>query len=120
MKKPPCKPITDLIGLLLCTLPPALTVLMYFPIWRGEGGGKLLSGFTLILLCLCARPLFKQLKALLSSSASYVPWLILLVLFLLLSRIAEEMTVISAVGFIGNLAGAVVMRLGSRGEKDEK
>ena len=119
MNRPPCKPITDLIGLLFCTLPPAITVLLYFPVWRGEGGGKLLSGFTLILLCLCAAPLFKHLKAMLSSAASYVPWLILLILFLLLSRIAEEMTVISAVGFFGNLAGAAIMKLGEREEKNE-
>ena len=122
MNRPPLKLLTDLIGLALCIFPPALTVLAYFPIWVNEGGGKLLSGFTVILLVLCALPLSRYIKQLFRSPAVYTPWLIMLILFLVLSKIAEEMTVISLVGFLGNLAGAAVMKLGKRGRvtKDEE
>jgi hypothetical protein len=41
-------------------------------------------------------------------------WLALFVIFLLLSKIAEEMTVISFVGFIGNSFGAIVFKLSEK------
>jgi hypothetical protein len=41
-------------------------------------------------------------------------WFIIFVLFLLLSEIADEMTVISATGFIGNCIGALLFKLADR------
>ena len=37
-------------------------------------------------------------------------WLVTFVLFMMLSRIANEMTVISFVGFVSNLAGACLFK----------
>ena len=99
------------IGLVLCVIPVTVSILCYFPAWRAEGGEVLLSGTTLLLLCMAAVPLYKLISAKLRSPAAYTLWLIAFILFFLLSNIAEEMVVISFTGFIGNLLGAIAFKL---------
>lgn len=111
------------LGMLLCVAPVTLAIISYFPIWLGEGGGKVLSGFTVILCVVAHVPVIKGIKRLFDSPAGYTVWLFIFIAFLTLSNIAEEMTVISFVGFIGNLVGAVMFNLAEkfRGEAvDEK
>ena len=105
------------LGLVLCVIPPAAATLCYFPVWRAEGGETLLSGTALLLLTLAAIPVYKLISAHLRSPAAYTVWLIAFLLFLMLSSIAHEMVVISFVGFIGNLVGAILFRLA--GGRDE-
>ncbi len=62
------------------------------------------------MLVLCFHPLMKHLRRIFATAASYVMWLFIFAVFLLLSQIAEEMTVISFFGFIGNLIGAVCFK----------
>ena len=102
-----------ILGILLCTLPPAICTLCYFPLWT-QSSEKTLAGGVLILLLLSAYPILKLIRKRLSSAASYVIWLVIFVSFFLLSRIADEMTVISFYGFVGNLLGAVCFALGRR------
>lgn len=99
------------IGLVLCVIPVTVSILCYFPAWRAEGGEVLLSGTTLLLLCMAAVPLYKLISAKLRSPAAYTLWLIAFILFFLLSNIAEEMVVISFTGFVGNLLGAIAFKL---------
>ena len=99
------------IGLVLCVIPVTVSILCYFPAWRAEGGEVLLSGATLLLLCMAAVPLYKLISAKLRSPAAYTLWLIAFILFFLLSNIAQEMVVISFTGFIGNLLGAIAFKL---------
>lgn len=102
------------LGMLLCTLPPLAATLSFFPFWVGGESVKLVSGFTLLLCILAHVPLLRALKRLLSSGASYVMWLVLFLIFLVLQNIAYEMTVISFLGFIGNALGAVFFKLSER------
>ena len=102
--------ILRISGLLFCLLPPVLTVLFYFPIWKVKGGEYALCGFTLLLLLLSAAPLFNVIKRLLSSPSAHTMWFIIFIVFLLLSKIADEMTVISFSGFIGNIIGALFFK----------
>ena len=106
------------IGLVLCVIPVSVSILCYFPAWRAAGGEVLLSGATLLLLCMAAIPLYKLISAKLRSPAAYTLWLIAFILFFLLSNIAHEMVVISFTGFIGNLLGAIAFKLA--GGKDER
>ena len=99
------------IGLVLCVIPVTVSILCYFPAWRAEGGEVLLSGTTLLLLCMAAVPLYKLIAEKLRSPAAYTLWLIAFILFFLLSNIAQEMVVISFTGFIGNLLGAIAFKL---------
>ena len=101
-------------GFALCILPPAICTLAYFPLWKTVGYESCIAGGTALLLALCAIPLYKLLRKWLSSYSSYLIWLILFLLFFALSKIADQMTVISLVGFIGNLLGAVCFHIARR------
>ena len=105
-------------GLCCCILPPAICTLTYFPLWKEAGGGAVIAGGCALLLVLCAIPLYKLLHTALRTSASYIIWLIIFFTFFALSRIADQMTVISFAGLVGNLVGAILFKLG--GQRNEK
>ena len=101
-------------GFLLCVVPPVVCTLNYFPFWRTEGYESCIAGGCAFLLVICALPLFKLFAKALSGYSSYFIWLILFLLFLSLSKIADQMTVISFVGLIGNLLGAILFRIAKK------
>ncbi len=112
------------LGLAVCIIPPVIAILSYFPLWRCGGRGQVLSGGAVLLLAIAHAPLIKWLKLRLESPASYTVWLALFIAFMIIASIAEQMKVISLVGFISNLAGALIMKLSSRiggceNERDE-
>ena len=107
-----------ILALSLCILPPALATLFYFPLWQTRGGAALLSGGTVLLIALSAIPLMKFIAAKIRSAASWVMWSFIFVAFFLLSRIADEMTVISFFGALGNILGALVFKIAKRGEEN--
>ena len=108
------------IGLILCTVPVFMAVISYFPLWREAGDGRLLSGGALLLVILAWVPFFRFIKRLIASPSAYMMWLIIFIAFFMLSRIAEEMTVISFVGFVGNALGAVCFKLSKlSGERED-
>jgi hypothetical protein len=75
-----------------------------------EGTGSVISGFTLLLLMGAMLPLWKSVKRILRSPSAYVMWFIAFMIFFMLAKIADEMTVICFVGFVSNLIGAVFFR----------
>lgn len=101
-------------GIALCTLPVITAILLYFPLWGKRGGDAALSGFCVFLLTLASIPLFKLLKRSVSSISAHTVWFILFAVFFVASRIADEMTVISFVGFVTNLIGAALFRIADR------
>lgn len=102
------------MGLVICTVPVFSTIILYFPVWKEKGGAATLSGFTLLLLLMALVPFFSTIKNMLRTPAAYTMWLIAFLIFLLLSKIADEMTVISFVGFISNLVGAFFFKAAKR------
>lgn len=110
-----------ILGLLFCAVPPALATVAYFPLWTERGAGATLSGGALLLLIICAIPLIRHIKKLFVSPSAYIVWLVIFLAFYSLSSIADEVTVIAFVGFIGNLIGAILFALAKRiGGKNEK
>lgn len=108
-----------ILGYLLCIVPPAVCVLTYFPLWRSAGYESCIAGGTALLLAVCIIPLYRLMWRALSSSSSYIMWLVLFLTFLALSKIATQMTVIAFVGFVGNLLGAVCFAIaGRRGNRE--
>ncbi len=100
----------NLIGIIFSTVPALVATLLYFPLWRERGSGYVLSGMALVLVVLASVPLLRLVKKRLRSPSAPLMWLIIFLFFLAMSRIADELTVISFFGFIGNLAGAVCFR----------
>ena len=110
--------VLHIIGLMLCVVPPAVCTLMYFPLWKSGGGAYAVAGGCALLLTLCAMPLFKLIKRHLESPSSYIFWLCAFLLFMLLSRIAHEMVVITFVGFVSNAIGAIFFALSKRERRE--
>lgn len=107
------------LGLAISVIPVTVSVFSYFPLWIERGDTSILSGISLILIGLAAVPLYKYFKQILRSPSAPVMWLIAFILFLSLSRIADEMTVISFVGLISNLIGSLIFKLARRYGKEE-
>ena len=109
-----------ILGILLCVVPPAVCTLLYFPLWKISGYAYCIAGGTALLLVICLLPLYKLIIRATKSASSYLLWLIMFLLFVALSKIGEQMTVISFVGFISNLAGAICFKLGRIGRLEDE
>ena len=107
-------------GLAVSVIPPLIAVASYFPLWSERGAGAVLSGFAVLLALMCAVPVFKLLKRILSSPSAWLMWLITFILFALLAAIADEMVVISFVGTVSGIAGALLFRMAKRGEGEDE
>lgn len=94
-----------LIGMLFSILPPLAATAFYFPIWSERGGEYALSGLGLMLIILSALPLIRVIKSIVKSPSAWGVWLTVFILFSALSAIAEEMRMISLIGFIGGSIG---------------
>ena len=110
----------NILGIAFSTVPVTLAVLSYFPIWVARGGEAVISGFTLLLLALGALPLLRAAKQYLASPSAHLLWFISFVVFFLLSRVADELTVISFVGFVSNLVGALLFKRAKMYKGEEK
>ena len=108
-----------ILGFCLCIIPPMACTLMYFPLWKTIGYEYCIAGGVALLLVLCMIPMYKFLGERLKSYSSYLLWLVLFLLFLALSKIADQMTVISFAGFVGNLLGGICFHLAKRTRGDK-
>ena len=106
--------VLRIFGLALCVLPPVAAILAYFPLWQSESPLKLLSGATVLLLALAARPLIRLVGERLRTAATWGVWLLTFLLFLALEEIAGEMVVISFVGLVGNIVGGACLYFADR------
>lgn len=105
-------------GMVLCVVPPLVATLSYFPLWAGEGS-QMVSGLALMLCVIAHAPLLRGIRRLLSSPASFTIWGLIFLFFLMTSAIAHEVEVISFIGFISNLLGALLFKLARGGEGNE-
>lgn len=108
------KLILTLTATAVSVLPPLLATLSCFPLWGERGGGAVLSGFAVVLLVMSAGPIFKLISRLFSSPSVPVMWVICFFLFFALSRVADEMVMISAVGAVSNIIGSILYRAAGR------
>jgi chromate transport protein ChrA len=108
-----------LIGMLFSVVPPIAATAAYFPLWSEQGSEYAISGFTLLLILISALPIIRVIKAMLKSPSAWGIWLLIFILFTLLSSIAEQMRMISLIGFTGGLIGTYFFKKNRR-IKDEK
>ena len=103
-----------LIGTIISVGAPVAITACYFPLWQSEGGGAVLSGVALFLLLICSIPLIKLIAKFFSTPSAPVVWLFVFIFFLLFERIAREVTVISLVGTVSNVIGAILFKIADR------
>ena len=102
------------LGIGISVIPASVAIFSYFPMWIERDDASILSGFTLLLFAAALIPLYKHLRDILRSPSAPVMWFIFFVLFFILGRIADEMTVISFVGFVTNLIGSIFFKIAKR------
>lgn len=102
------------LAVCLSTVPPAAATLSYFPLWREGGRVAVVSGFALVLLLFSFAPLLKLFKKFFKSPTARELWLVLFIVFFALSKIADEMVVISLVGYLGNLLASFIWKATGR------
>lgn len=108
----------NLLGILISVIPPAAAILLYFPVWQRAGAVSVVSGFGMLLLTLASVPLFRFIRDKFRTPSAHVMWLIIFVIFFALSKIADQMIVISFIGFLSNFAASFIFRM-ARGDKNE-
>ena len=110
------------LGFGISVIPVSVTIFSYFPIWIAREDASVLSGFSLLLLCAALVPLYKHLRNALRSPSAPLMWFILFATFFILARIADEMTVISFVGFTTNFVGSLLFKIAKKygEEKDNE
>ena len=106
--------VLRVIALTVCILPPAIATIAYFPVWVVREDTSVLSGMALLVLTIVLIPLMKYIKEKMESPSAPVIWMISILLFFLLSKIATEMTIISLIGFISNLIGTLIFKLADK------
>ena len=75
------KALLNLLGMLFCTVPVLLSIILYFPLWISSDSGRFISGFCVLLLALAAVPLFRLIKRSVSSVSAHTLWFILFAIF---------------------------------------
>ncbi|MBQ7343246.1 MAG: hypothetical protein IJW53_00610 [Clostridia bacterium] len=109
------------LGLAISVIPVVVATLSYFPLWLAREDASALSGICVLLIGAALVPMYKYLGRMLRSPSAPLMWFAVFIVFLLLSKIANEMTVISFVGFTTNLIGSIFFKLAEGyGREDER
>ncbi len=108
------------LGLGICIIPVVVAILSYFPLWLAREDASVLSGLAVLLITAALVPMYKYLGSILRSPSAPLMWFAVFIVFLFLSKIANEMTVISFVGFTTNLIGSLFFKLAKRYDKEEE
>ena len=98
--------------LLDVTVPLAAT-LTQFPIWVEKSSEATISGLFLVFALLSCIPFIKQIKEFFKSPSVWVLWVVLLVLFVCLRNIIDEMVVVCFFGAVSNLVGSGIYKIGT-------
>lgn len=112
------------LGLAMCTVPSALTVRSYFPIWRDQSPSVLASGVLvsvgslLIMACVVLPPIAKWMKMIVSKTPSaWFGFLAVSGILFAVSQVIDALYVIFFTAGISNLCGQVFFFFGNRYKK---
>ena len=93
---------------------PFAATLTQFPLWVEKSSEAPVSGLFLIFAFLSCLPFIKQIKAYFRSPSVWVVWVVLLVLFVCLRNIIDEMVVVCFFGTVANVIGAGIYTVGEK------
>ncbi len=105
-----------IIGLLLCTVPAAVTTLLHFPLWlsREDSGFSVLS---ILVLSLCAIPARRMLRDFFRNPSAWKMWLVLWILFTVTDNLIDGLRAVACVACPASALGALFFWLAKRQEK---
>ena len=91
---------------------PLAATFSQFPLWVEKSSEATVSGLFLVFAFLSSLPFIKQIKAYFKSPSAWVVWVVLFVLLVPLRNIIDEMLIVSLVGALANMIGAIIYKLG--------
>ena len=103
----------NILGYALCTVPAAISVLEYFPLWV-ESGEKCFSAFALLLMLVSALPVLRALRRHLKTPSALVFWLLLFLFLCAFRSVIDELFVISLIALVGSVPGTVCLFIAKR------
>lgn len=104
-------------GLVLSILAPFIATLTQFPMWTQNVDPKQVSAMFIVMAVICAVPLMNHFKQALKSPSAIAVWVFLFLVTWGLSQIIKQVMIISLVGMIANIIGAVLCGIGNKLKK---
>ena len=101
------------LGFLFCIVPPVISTLEYFPLFKAQPG-KGVSVVSALLLLVAAIPLWKYIKRALRSPSAWMIWLALYLFSMAFAPIVYQMRVISLVSLCTSIVGASLFKVASK------
>lgn len=102
-------------------IPALIATLVQFPIWTQRSAKSTVSGLFVVMAFMACVPFYKQIKEYFKSPSAWVMWTIVLVVFIALRHIIDEMIPVCFVGWIANIMGTFVYKYGQKvKEKPDK
>ena len=99
-----------ILGILLCTLPPTLSILAFFPFWLAYRETAV-SAVALLFLALSCVPLFLIFKSYLRTPAPWMIWLGIWGILFAFRPILPAMQTVALISFPTALLGALCFRI---------
>ena len=91
---------------------PLAVTLTQFPLWISRSASATISGISILFILLSTIPFYRQIKQYFKSPSAWVMWGMLFLILFALSEIINEMVLICFFGFIANVIGAVIYKIG--------
>lgn len=101
-------------GLVLSILAPFIATLTQFPVWTKEVDPKQVSAMFVVMAVVCAVPLLNHFKQALKSPSAIAVWVFLFLVTWGMSQIIKQVMIISLVGMIANIIGAILCGIGNK------
>lgn len=101
------------IGYTLCTLPPLLATLEFFPLWVTDKE-KSISALSLLLIAICFVPLFRAYRRHVKSPSALFLWLLFFLFLSAFRAIIDELWCVSLIGLASAVPGALCLFFAKR------
>lgn len=106
--------VLKISALTIDILAPLVATLTQFPIWIDKSAEATVSGVAMLLVFFSCIPALKYIKAFIKSPSVPIVWLVIFVMFTMLSNIIDQMIVVAFIGVISNTIGTVLYKLGEK------
>ena len=113
MKKATKGTIIYYTGLVISILAPLVAAATQFPVWTENVDSGQIGGMFVFVALLCMIPLFNHLKIALKSPSSCLLWTTIFECTWALSKIIQQLIIVSLVGMVANYVGALLCGIGN-------
>jgi hypothetical protein len=91
---------------------PLIATLTQFPVWVEKSSEATVSGLFLIFAVLSCIPFYRQLREWIKSPSAPIVWAVIFAFLACLNNIIDEMVIVAFWGFLSNLLGLAIYKIG--------